>query len=188
MATGQPPNAMNRYQLLISVIEPQLDKERAMQLQGLYVQLKSNNINREEFDWRMQSLVGNQMLQMAVYEIRRRQLTAKTSMDNTAQKQRLLEQSDSHGVQASHNSSNVNAIKQDRNHPFPMQGLGKQHQQHMPCPQSAGNSSLASRINAKTPLKKPIVGQKKPLEAPVSLLSKKQKLNDVIAVSGVNLG
>ncbi|KAI3812989.1 hypothetical protein L1987_17702 [Smallanthus sonchifolius] len=64
---------------------------------------------------------------------------------------------------------------------------------------SAGNSSFASGSNAKTPPKKPSVGQKKPLEAPVSSLSKKQKvsgafsdqsieqLNDVTAVSGVNL-
>ncbi|PWA35604.1 Histone-fold [Artemisia annua] len=64
---------------------------------------------------------------------------------------------------------------------------------------AAANSSLASGGNAKTPPKKPIVGQKKPLEAPVNPLSKKQKvvgefadqsiekLNDVTAVSGVNL-
>ncbi|MFS8021657.1 hypothetical protein Hanom_Chr16g01429971 [Helianthus anomalus] len=66
--------------------------------------------------------------------------------------------------------------------------------------QSAGNSSLASGSNAKTLLKQPTLDQIKPLEAPVSSLSKKRKvsgafsdqsidqqLNDVTAVSGVNL-
>ncbi|KAI3713367.1 hypothetical protein L1987_71944 [Smallanthus sonchifolius] len=352
MATGQSANAANRtagkqvpFALLLPVIEPQLDKDRAMQLQGLYVRLRSNNINKEEFVRHMRGLVGDHMLKMAVYKLQQGQLTAKPSglpMDN-AQKARLLEhQSDSHGV---HKSSNVNAITQERDQPFPMQGLGKQHQQqHMPFPQSftnygntagnysspnmnmssqsfkeqthdlqmrqgpvqsafndmkrlhggslahfpsnsgmqqssghwqpsmhkdqslmssmvyakqepldqmndqqhksqlsapqqigsskddfemssrpgfptsmnkpepmsitaqlerqnvsAGNSSLASGSNAKTPPKKPSVGQKKPLEAPVSSLSKKQKvsgafsdqsieqLNDVTAVSGVNL-
>lgn len=46
-ATGQAANAMNRpsgkqvpFALLLPVIEPQLDKDRAMQLQGLYVRLR----------------------------------------------------------------------------------------------------------------------------------------------------
>ncbi|KAI7726304.1 hypothetical protein M8C21_014360, partial [Ambrosia artemisiifolia] len=207
MATGQPPDAMNRhwpagkqvpFSLLVPVLEPQLDKERAMQLQSLYVRLMSLNINKDEFVRHMRSLVGDHMLKMAVYKIQQGQM-----MDNNAQNQRLLEQqSDSHGVQASHKSSNVNAIKQERDQPFPMQELGKQHQQHMPCPQSAGNSSLASGSNAKSPSNyiQPTVGQEKRLEAPVSSLSKKQKVsgafsdqsidqqrNDVIAVSGVNL-
>ncbi|KAK9051090.1 hypothetical protein SSX86_027716 [Deinandra increscens subsp. villosa] len=369
MTTGQQANPMNRpakqvpFALLLPVIEPQLDKDRAMQLQGLYVRLKSNNINKEEFVRHLRSLVGDHMLKMAVYKLQqgqvknintlssvfqfsRAQHTAKPSslpMDNNAQKQRLLEhQSDSHGF---HKPSNVNAIKQETDQTFPMQGLGKQHQQHMPFPQSSfanygntggnysnpnmnmssqsfkqqthdlqmrqgpvqnaysdmkrlhgggpahftsssglqqssghwqppmhkdqslmssmayakqepldqmndqqhksqlsvphggpssippgqiessqeeayemmssrpmsitaqlerqnvsgGNSSLASGSNAKTPPKKPTVGQKKPLEAPASSLSKKQKvsgafsdqsieqLNDVTAVSGVNL-
>ncbi|KAJ0828590.1 putative RST domain-containing protein [Helianthus annuus] len=47
MATGLPPNAMNRaaskqvnFALLIPELEQQLDKDRAMQLQGLYVRLR----------------------------------------------------------------------------------------------------------------------------------------------------
>ncbi|GKB46210.1 transcription initiation factor TFIID subunit 4b [Tanacetum coccineum] len=64
---------------------------------------------------------------------------------------------------------------------------------------AAANSSLESGGNAKTSPTKPIVGQKKPLEASVIPLSKKQKvvgeladqsieqLNDVTAVTGVNL-
>lgn len=165
MATGQAANAMNRpsgkqvpFALLLPVIEPQLDKDRAMQLQGLYVRLRNNNINKEEFVRHMRSLVGDHMLKMAVYKLQQGQLSAKHNiqkpssyvpsssahqssdlsslpMDSNAQKSRLLEhQSDSHGIQA-----NINAIKQDREQPFPLQGIGKQQQQqqHMHFPQSA---------------------------------------------------
>ncbi|KAJ9541320.1 hypothetical protein OSB04_027826 [Centaurea solstitialis] len=171
MATGQAANAMNRpagkqvpFALLLPVIEPQLDKDRAMQLQGLYIRLRNNNINKEEFVRHMRSLVGDHMLKMAVYKLQQGQLSAKHNiqkpssyvppssahqpsdssslpMDSNAQKSRLLEhQSDSHGMQASHMSSNINAIKQDREQPFPLQGLGKQQQQqqqHMHFPQSS---------------------------------------------------
>ncbi|XP_024992557.1 transcription initiation factor TFIID subunit 4b-like isoform X2 [Cynara cardunculus var. scolymus] len=187
MATGQAANTMNRpsgkqvpFALLLPVIEPQLDKDRAMQLQGLYVRLRNNNINKEEFVRHMRSLVGDHMLKMAVYKLQQgqalkmenasnqisnpAQLSAKHNiqkpssyvppssahqssdssslpMDSNAQKSRLLEhQSDSHGIQASHMSSNINAIKQDREQPFPLQGLGKQQQQqqqHMHFPQSS---------------------------------------------------
>ncbi|KAI3758807.1 hypothetical protein L6452_06379 [Arctium lappa] len=171
MATGQAANAMNRpsgkqvpFALLLPVIEPQLDKDRAMQLQGLYVRLRNNNINKEEFVRHMRSLVGDHMLKMAVYKLQQGQLSAKHNiqkpssyvpsssahqspdssslpMDSNAQKSRLLEhQSDSHGIQASHMSSNINVIKQDREQPFPLQGLGKQQQQqqqHMHFPQSS---------------------------------------------------
>ncbi|MFS8027841.1 putative RST domain-containing protein [Helianthus anomalus] len=47
MATGLPPNSMNRaaskqvnFALLVPVLEQQLDKDRAMQLEGLYVRLR----------------------------------------------------------------------------------------------------------------------------------------------------
>ncbi|KAJ0449385.1 putative transcription factor/ chromatin remodeling BED-type(Zn) family [Helianthus annuus] len=142
MATGQPPNAMNQppgkqvpFAQLLPVLEAQLDKDQAMQLEALYVRLKSNVINKEEFVRHTRQLVGDHTLKMAL---------------------------------------------QQR--------------------QSSGDSSLASGSNAKTSPKKPTVGQKKTLEAPVSSLSKKQKvseafsdqsidqqLNDVTAVSGVHL-
>lgn len=161
MATAQAANAMNRssgkqvpFALLLPVIEPQLDKDRAMQLQGLYARLRNNNINKEEFVRHMRNLVGDHMLKMAVYKLQQGQPTAKhitqkpspfvgsssmhqvsdpsnVAMDNNAQKARLMEhQSDSHGVQASHMSSNIGAPKQEREQqPFPLQGLGKQQQQ-----------------------------------------------------------
>ncbi|KAM0016814.1 putative transcription factor/ chromatin remodeling BED-type(Zn) family [Helianthus debilis subsp. tardiflorus] len=142
MATGKPPNAMHQppgkqvpFAQLLPVLEAQLDKDQAMQLEALYVRLKSNVINKEQFVRHTRQLVGDHTLKMAL---------------------------------------------QQR--------------------QSSGDSSLASGSNAKTSPKKPTVGQKKTLEAPVSSLSKKQKvseafsdqsidqqLNDVTAVSGVRL-
>ncbi|KAF5757575.1 putative transcription factor/ chromatin remodeling BED-type(Zn) family [Helianthus annuus] len=140
--TGKPPNAMHQpagkqvpFAQLLPVLEAQLDKDQAMQLEALYARLKSNVINKEEFVRHTRQLVGDHTLKMAL---------------------------------------------QQR--------------------QSSGDSSLASGSNAKTSPKKPTVGQKKTLEAPVSSLSKKQKvceafsdqsidqqLNDVTAVSGVRL-
>ena len=52
--TGQSANALNRpsgkqvpFALLLPVIEPQLDKDRAMQLQGLYVRLRVCNFQKQ---------------------------------------------------------------------------------------------------------------------------------------------
>ncbi|KAI3711105.1 hypothetical protein L2E82_40950 [Cichorium intybus] len=79
-ATGQAANAMNRpsgkqvpFALLLPVIEPQLDKDRAMQLQGLYVRLRNNNINKEDFVRHMRNLVGDHMLRLAVYKLQQNQ-------------------------------------------------------------------------------------------------------------------
>ncbi|CAK9145852.1 unnamed protein product [Ilex paraguariensis] len=74
MATGQAINAMNRgkqvpFALLLPVITPQLDKDRAMQLQTLYQKLKENEISKEGFVRLMRSIVGDQMLKMAVYKL-----------------------------------------------------------------------------------------------------------------------
>nr|XP_043616687.1 transcription initiation factor TFIID subunit 4b-like isoform X2 [Erigeron canadensis] len=182
VAAGQAAtNAMNRssgkqvpFALLLPVIEPQLDKDKAMQLQGLYARLRNNNINKDEFVRHMRSLVGDHMLKMAVYKLQQGQIPAQHSakigtqkpssfvgspplrqasesssqaMDSNAQKARLMEhQSDLHGVQASHMISNASAMKQEREQPpFPIQGLGKQQQQHIHFPQSSfptyGNTS-----------------------------------------------
>lgn len=75
MASGRTPNTINRggkqvpFALLLPVIEPQLDKDRAMQLQALYIELKQNKIPKEVFVQRMRNLVGDQMLKMAVYKL-----------------------------------------------------------------------------------------------------------------------
>ncbi|KAI3491381.1 hypothetical protein L1887_44308 [Cichorium endivia] len=334
----QAANAMNNrpsgkqvpFALLLPVIEPQLDKDRAMQLQGLYVRLRNNNINKEEFVRHMRSLVGDHMLKLAVYKLQQSQgsqipgkhniqkpsdTNSQQQIDNNPQKSRLLEginkqqqQQKMHFPQSSFpnygnpsgNFANMNMSSQTHdlqmrqgpvhmgnsqpmsqstfNEMKRMHGGNLSHfgsnsghwqatmayvkpepvdqiseQQHNKTPQgnssfsqgqigqieqsggvlgsskdesfemmssrsmsnkpepmsitaqlerqnaSAGNSSMPGGSNTKTPPKKPSVGQKKPLESPVSSISKKQKvsgafsdqsieqLNDVTAVSGVNL-
>ncbi|CAI9281995.1 unnamed protein product [Lactuca saligna] len=137
-ATGQAANAMNRpsgkqvpFALLFPVIEPQLDKDRAMQLQGLYVRLRNNNINKEEFIRHMRSLVGQGQvsgkhnIQKPSPYVPPSAEASSLPMDNNSQKSRLLE----------HQSD---ASKQDRDQqPFPpLQGPFKQQQQqHMQFPQ-----------------------------------------------------
>ncbi|XP_030466584.1 transcription initiation factor TFIID subunit 4b-like [Syzygium oleosum] len=67
----QPPNRPNRvkqvpFALLLPVILPQLDKDRAMQLQTLYAKLKKNDIPKEGFVRIMRGIVGDQMLKLAL--------------------------------------------------------------------------------------------------------------------------
>ncbi|PWA58782.1 Histone-fold [Artemisia annua] len=300
-AANRPAGKQVPFAMLLPVIEPQLDRDRAAQLQTLYARLRSNSINKEEFVRHMRTLVGDHMLKMAVFRLQQGQVPAPArqntqrassslqSSDASAlpadQRPRLLERhTDSHGGQASH-ASNANqshdlqmrqgqvnpamatqamsqhalndmkrlhggghahftgnpALQQNSSHwqasMHKDQGLmssnpyaksdsadqmnDQQHRSQLSAPHGLehatrgpgsskddtfeamasrpANSSLASGGNAKTPPKKPIVGQKKPLEAPVNPLSKKQKvvgafadqsieqLNDVTAVSGVNL-
>ncbi|KAL4558938.1 hypothetical protein LXL04_037143 [Taraxacum kok-saghyz] len=182
--TGQSANALNRpsgkqvpFALLLPVIEPQLDNDRAIQLQGLYVRLRNNNINKEEFVRHMRSLVGDHMLKMAQSgklniqkpspyappsSIHQSSESSSLPIDSNSQKSRMLEhQSDS----SNHITSN---IKQDREQqqqqqqpPFPLQGLGKQQQQqHMHFPPSSfpnygnpsGNFHPGSTPNMNMPL------------------------------------
>ncbi|XP_059633497.1 transcription initiation factor TFIID subunit 4b-like isoform X2 [Cornus florida] len=74
MAPEQAINPMNHgkqvpFALLLPVIQPQLDKDRAMQLQTLYIKLKKNEISKDVFVRHMRSLVGDQMLKMAVFKL-----------------------------------------------------------------------------------------------------------------------
>ncbi|PWA58780.1 Histone-fold [Artemisia annua] len=55
--------------LLLPVIIPQLDKDRAMQLQGHYARLRSNSISKKEFCRQMQAVVGDHMLKKEIYKL-----------------------------------------------------------------------------------------------------------------------
>ncbi|KAI4366475.1 hypothetical protein MLD38_022349 [Melastoma candidum] len=73
-APEQAGNRVNRakqvpFALLLPVILPQLDKDRAMQLQTLYAKLKNNDIPKDGFIRIMRGIVGDQMLKMAVSKI-----------------------------------------------------------------------------------------------------------------------
>ncbi|XP_030528566.1 transcription initiation factor TFIID subunit 4b isoform X2 [Rhodamnia argentea] len=70
----QAPNRPNHlkqvpFALLLPVILPQLDKDRAMQLQTLYAKLKKNDIPKEGFVRIMRGIVGDQMLKLAVMKM-----------------------------------------------------------------------------------------------------------------------
>ncbi|MFS8021668.1 putative RST domain-containing protein [Helianthus anomalus] len=64
----QPAGKQVPFAQLLPVLEAQLDKDQAMQLEGLYIRLKSNVINKEEFVWYTRQLVGDHMLKMALQQ------------------------------------------------------------------------------------------------------------------------
>ncbi|KAK9270316.1 hypothetical protein L1049_025894 [Liquidambar formosana] len=73
-ATEQASNLMNRgkqvpFALLLPVILPQLEKDKAMQLQTLYARLRKNEIPKEGFVRHMRDIVGDQMLRLAVIKL-----------------------------------------------------------------------------------------------------------------------
>ncbi|KAK9983283.1 hypothetical protein SO802_032808 [Lithocarpus litseifolius] len=71
---SNPINHNNRagqvpFGLLLPVLQAQLDKDRAMQLQTIFAKLKKNEIPKEGFVRLMRGIVGDQMLKMAIQKI-----------------------------------------------------------------------------------------------------------------------
>ncbi|KAK6115957.1 hypothetical protein DH2020_008226 [Rehmannia glutinosa] len=146
------------FGMLLPIIQPQLDKDRAMQLHTLYFKLKKNEISKDGFVRHMRSIVGDQMLKMAVYKLQTqdggnpqtavnqfqsqpqasaRQMQVPSNLSNamsdgSTAKSREEIQAESQGVQASQMStSSSGGLSQDRKHPtFPTQGLNKQQHMH----------------------------------------------------------
>ncbi|PWA58778.1 Histone-fold [Artemisia annua] len=56
------------FAMLYPFIEPQLDKDRAMQLRGLYAGFRNRRISKVEFVRRVRTIVGDHMIKMAVYK------------------------------------------------------------------------------------------------------------------------
>ncbi|XP_047340872.1 transcription initiation factor TFIID subunit 4b [Impatiens glandulifera] len=170
--TEQATNPNNRskqvpFGLLLPVILPQLDKDRAMQLQTLYLKLRKNEITKDGFVRHMRAIIGDQMLRMAVLKLQTQaarnsqtspnpfssqsQNANMTSMgsnqgtvpqsfaqlhqkDSNIQKsQEMDRQADTHGMPVSQMStSSLSNLNQERERPVnPMQGFGKQQQQHL---------------------------------------------------------
>lgn len=74
ITTDQASNPSNRskqvpFGLLLPVILPQLDKDKAMQLQTLYMKLRKNEISKDGFVRHMRAIIGDQMLRMAVLKL-----------------------------------------------------------------------------------------------------------------------
>ncbi|XP_023554166.1 transcription initiation factor TFIID subunit 4b isoform X2 [Cucurbita pepo subsp. pepo] len=74
MVSEQANNPLNRskqvpFASLMPVLMPQLDKDRAMQLQTLFNRLKRNEMNKDDFIRLMRGVVGDQMLRLAVCQV-----------------------------------------------------------------------------------------------------------------------
>ncbi|XP_042005368.1 transcription initiation factor TFIID subunit 4b-like isoform X3 [Salvia splendens] len=149
------------FGMLLPIIQPQLDKDRAMQLHTLYFNLKKNEISKDGFVRHMRSIVGDQMLKMAVYKLQTqaarntqaapnqfqpqpqasgRQMPSDLSnsiSDINATKSREMErQADSHGAQVGQMSTSTSGLGHETKHPaFPAQGINKQ--QHMQFSQTS---------------------------------------------------
>ncbi|XP_050378112.1 transcription initiation factor TFIID subunit 4b isoform X2 [Argentina anserina] len=92
MPAEQPSTPMNRskqvpFGLLLPVLLPQLDKDRAMQLQTLFTKLKNNEISKDAFVRHIRSVVGDQMLKMAVYKVQTQQPALKQHLMTQASSQ-----------------------------------------------------------------------------------------------------
>ncbi|XP_051151056.1 transcription initiation factor TFIID subunit 4b [Andrographis paniculata] len=150
------------FGMLLPIIQPQLDKDRAMQLHTLYLKLKKNEISKDGFVRHMRSIVGDQMLKMAVYKLQNQaarssqaganpfqslqvsarqhmqsDISTSTNDNNLAKSLDVESQADSQGIHINHMStSSSSGLSQDRKHPtFATQGFNKQ--QHMHFSQSS---------------------------------------------------
>ncbi|CAN4122581.1 unnamed protein product [Withania somnifera] len=148
------------FAMLFPHIQPQLDKDRAMQLNTIYLKLKKNEISKESFVRHMRSIIGDQMLKMAVYKFQSQasknsqpipgqfpqsqtsqqqhlQMPANDSsnkaIESKSQKLHEVEnQPDVRGARGNQMPSGLTAVKQERDHTsFPIQGLNRQQQQHL---------------------------------------------------------
>ncbi|KAI8548598.1 hypothetical protein RHMOL_Rhmol07G0285500 [Rhododendron molle] len=63
------PRGQVPFGLLLPLLTPQLDKDRSMQLQTVFNKLKKNEISKDIFVHNMRSIVGDQMLKIAVYKL-----------------------------------------------------------------------------------------------------------------------
>ncbi|OWM64701.1 hypothetical protein CDL15_Pgr010459 [Punica granatum] len=212
---------------LFPFILPQLDKDRAMQLEALYEKLKKNEIARDQFVRMMGGLVGNEMLKLAAAKlsaqpgVHRSEIQVQISIpkDHTGrvvglpiepQTVNLLHQKSS----AEENKSSHLSKESEENKSSPSLSVPVHpyKERNAPITRDTGRSvsiqlssqmtSSPAAMNGSSLTKKPYFGQNKPLEMPdtsLQPLSKKQKisgpiedlsieeLNDVTAVSGVNL-
>ncbi|XP_074369942.1 transcription initiation factor TFIID subunit 4b-like isoform X5 [Apium graveolens] len=164
------------FAMLFPVIEPLLDKDKAMQLRTIYSRLKQNEISKDAFVKHMRGLVGDHMLKLAIVRLQEQDHRSSSVPPNQfashsqvpAQQQQIkmpavaakshsfvqLNQkglnspvdpsgpssaaqtfSDSSNMAMDSNAHVLRDIKQERERPFPIQGLNKQ-QQHIQFPPS----------------------------------------------------
>ncbi|KAF9621235.1 hypothetical protein IFM89_016729 [Coptis chinensis] len=135
------------FGVMLPVLLPLLEKDRAMQLQALYFKLRKNEIHKDGFVRHMRNIVGDQMLRQAKTPSDPNQvLTPKVEAlsnssfptpESNSQKSRESEHSsDSQRMNVSKvSSSSVGMNNQERDLPtVPPRGPNKQHQQHLHLP------------------------------------------------------
>ncbi|GAB4852301.1 hypothetical protein Ancab_016493 [Ancistrocladus abbreviatus] len=77
---------------LLPIILPELDKDRAMQLNRLYNQLRRNEIPKEGFVRLMRGIVGDQMLRLAVVKMQAKGARTSHAGPNSLQPQNAMQQ------------------------------------------------------------------------------------------------
>ncbi|KAL6496828.1 hypothetical protein OROHE_027261 [Orobanche hederae] len=177
------------FGMLLPIIQPQLDKDRAMQLHTLYFKLKKNEISKDDFIRHMRSIVGDHMLKMAVYKLQTEEAgNAQTTTNQCQSQPRQMHPSsngntreeihaDSQGLQANRMSTSSSGdFSQDRKHPaYPTQGLDKQQHMHLSQTSFAMYSPLASNAASQmrqAPAQQNITGsQLGPMTAPANMLN-----------------
>ncbi|KAI3860225.1 hypothetical protein MKX03_022531 [Papaver bracteatum] len=78
-SAGQANNAQSRnrpvpFGLLIPMIMPHLEKDKAQQLDSLFTKLRNNEINKDGFVRHMKSIVGDKMLRLAFHAVQTKEL------------------------------------------------------------------------------------------------------------------
>ncbi|XP_017247256.1 transcription initiation factor TFIID subunit 4b isoform X3 [Daucus carota subsp. sativus] len=151
-ATTQANNAVKNgkqvpFAMLFPVIEPLLDKDKAMQLRTLYNKLKQNEISKDAFVKHMRALVGDHMLKLAVVRLQEQgPRSSQVPPNQVASHSHIPAQqlgpssaaqtfSDSSNTVVDNNAHILRDIKQEKERPFPIQGLNNQ-QQHIHFPPS----------------------------------------------------
>ncbi|XP_010272131.1 PREDICTED: transcription initiation factor TFIID subunit 4b isoform X3 [Nelumbo nucifera] len=121
------------FGLLLPVILPHLDKDRAMQLQTLFAKLRKNEINKEGFIRLMRSIVGDHMLKQAVSKHVLHQELSKTQAAQNPQtgshQFQLQSQASSHHQQQHHHQPQPQSQTQPQPQTQPQQ---QQQQLKMP--------------------------------------------------------
>ncbi|XP_019152984.1 PREDICTED: transcription initiation factor TFIID subunit 4b-like [Ipomoea nil] len=157
------------FALLVPHLQTQVDKDRGMQLETLYLKLKKNEISKDVFVRHMRSIIGDHMLKMAIlkfqYQTARnteKQASAQqqqqtlsnvqipTDVNNLKMESRECQADLQRTPENQVSSSGLSAIKQEEHLPFPIQGLSKQQQQHLHFPRASFSTYVNKGNNNNT--------------------------------------
>ncbi|KAL8170978.1 hypothetical protein V2J09_022782 [Rumex salicifolius] len=184
-STSVPEQASRTKQIpfgsLLPIILPELDKDRAMQLQSLYAKLRKNEIPKDGFVRLMRNIVGDQMLKVAVVKMQskiaresqpgptQQQLHSQNPMQQHNMRTPMTSANDpyqfAHLHQRSQDSNGMQVSQMSTCPAMAVQGLAKQ-QQNMQFPHTSysmyGNGNFhpypASAVNASSAVVKPQPG------------------------------